>query len=1027
MPVRTVPLGLLVSPSKVEEADIEEGQRWRVSERERRAKEMADSRRGYQEIWKRLDAAGPLPGMPRIPQVEMGSGAPQPTMAPAEDDPNRDMSDLGRSPKLSMRDIEGDPIPAKFQQRDGVGGPEQEQPPEDELAAIEAELARRELADVEAELQRRGGSEPADPRSIDSAINESVQQIPGGYEKWLNETQPAREGMRYERDPLSKSGKFAEVPVDPAERTRQTERSFGVTPEGTAEPTTQEDIADLLDKGADFLLAPITGRQTDPENDPVKAVSSAFVEPTVRLPASAVRDPMATFEQIDPAHMAARSYNAATTGLGQLMKGDLGGAAQSGYNATLEAGNAALGVLGARAAIKPNTGLGGVPEKAAVREPTVKQAGKTLAATAVPNRPIRPQAMKAIEKILLNGNVPRDRIAAGLTKVVESLQGFVDGSGKRPITVAQALKREFGEEFPEVRQNIDTVRLERRLTRKRGDASPAIVREAVQDMRGSQVDYLTESATKNTGATTRNATRKDMEAQLSEFGEEGYQPIISQPIDATRAKAIQDVLTGPGMSELGKPLRQIAAGEGKTIEQMIQESPLKAAHWMQHKARLLAEENGGTTLGNAYTSMRNRILGTIDDLATPEGQTYKDLRTQYAETAKIGTDLKAGDQFGALVKNPEKANAFVEKFETATPAQKEAQLASIGDWVLSKLRGGGEEAAARTAELQNIAVLDTLDRLGAQGKALADDIRAIRDEEADLARFFPKSESATVSNLEAQRSGPDIYSKKGGKISNGGSALADGAMMAADVSKLPILSIFSKAREAVQELGRPRTATREDMTKVLMSRPGKGRPAGAGGPPVSSGPARGDAMRAAREAGDLEGLMAASGDDAPGAQRWAVKDMIDARQVGALLDKMPPERAGAIRAAVKANDIDKAHDLINKEYPNIGRDISAKFMDAIDQKPLPKGVQLTDKQATVWQMMDEGASHRDVAKKLGLEYDTLEEIEAANQYIDVMNRSIAKKLHAAGHVPADPNAARLRSILGPNADKVLPKKKPPTD
>ena len=808
MPIQ-LPLGLVDAPRKAEEGAIRKGRRDHLANMQARQQAQEASHRQYEEIWARLGQMGSLPGQPKQVGGDLVGSSAQPAVAPSEDDHNREMAPMGASPKLSQRDVQGDPIPAQYQ-REGMGGPDQDQPPQDELSAIEAELARRELAEVEAELARRGQGQPAQaPLPVQPAADPN--------DPFVKARTAAPEGQ-YREEPVldaqgqPQAGVTRRVPVNPTE---------------TSEPDApwNEQLADMLEGGVQGIMDLFTG-QRDPATDPVGATAKTFLKPMLDLPASALRDPGGTALAISPPHMAARAYGAANSALIDATQGDWEGAKENAGTALMEGANAALSVVGT-GLIKPKGPRSALDaasvstKQPPVREPTVREARKTLAAAAVPGRPIRPQATKAIEKILINSGVPSDRIASGLTKVVERLQGTVDGGAKspRPLSVGAALKEEFGKEFPEVRQNIDTVRLERRLTRKRGDASPTIIRDTVQDMRGSQAEFLTESAKRNVGATTRNATRKDMEAQLAQFGEEGYTPILSQPIDAARTKRIEDVLTGPGMSELGKPLRQIAAGEGKTIEQMIQESPLSAAHWMQHKARLLAEENAGTALGNAYTSMRNRILGTIDDLATPEGKTYRDLRGEYAETAQIGTSLKAGDQFGAAVRNPEKATAFVEKFEAATPAQQEAQLASIGDWVLSKVRGGGEESAARMAELQNIAVLETLERLGAKGKAMADDIRAIRDEEADLGRFFPKSESATVSNAVALQDGPDIYSKKGGKAGAGASALADGAMMAADVSKLPVLSIFAKGRDAMKELGRPRRETREDMTKVLMSRP----------------------------------------------------------------------------------------------------------------------------------------------------------------------------------------------------------------
>jgi hypothetical protein len=680
-----------------------------------------------------------------------------------------------------------------------------------------------------------------------------VGQVPAQAQAkpWANDpiVQPAQSGkpppgMVF--DPLAPAGTSGFVPAPKPQQDPMVPRSewrSGLKATLDTAPKPQpwnEGVADFLQQGADFLLAPLMSRDAGP-NDVAGEAAKMLASGTANLPAALVRDPAQTIAyDYNPIYQMGMGYKNIEDAGGDVIEGNFGTAGQKALEG---AGQLATGALaftpvkvkpkGVPAPLKATTlqeakreaAMSSVPSQAPrAAEPSLRQTGKTLAATAVPGRPVRPQAMEALSRILAASNVPADRINAGLAKIVDIIKqgdGLSPGGSARAPTVAQLLEREFKDEYPEVAQNIATVLLERRLTKNRNDASPTIIREAVKDVRGTQASFLTESATQNVGATTRNATRKDMEAALTEFGEEGYKPLISQPIDAARAETIQGVLTGPGMSELGKPLRQIAAGEGKTIEGMIQESPLMAAHWMQHKARLLAEENGGTTLGNAYNAMRNRILATIDDLKTPDGKTYKDLRNEYAETAQIGQSLKAGDQFGAAVKNPEKAAAFIEKFKAATPAQQDAQLASIGDWALTKVRGGGEDAAIRMTELQSIAVLQTLDKLGAKGKALADDIRAVRDEEQFLGGFYPKSESATANNLSAMGQGADIYSRPGAS-SLPTNALADAALMGTGLASGPILTAMRQGPKLYRGMMQPRISTREDMTRVLMSRPKPG-------------------------------------------------------------------------------------------------------------------------------------------------------------------------------------------------------------
>lgn len=621
-------------------------------------------------------------------------------------------------------------------------------------------------------------------------------------------------------DPLSKSG-FAPAPKppqDPIAPRSQWSGGYKATLETAPKPQPwNEGVADILQQGADFLLAPLMARNVGP-NDIVGDAAKMLARGTAELPAAVFRDPNQAVKDYDPFHQLGYGYNNMVDAGGDVIEGNFNTASAKALEGINQLAGGALGLVGIKGA-KPS-----VPRNALAVEPTLRQTGKTLAAVAVPGRVIRPQASKAIERILVASNVPSDRVRSGMAKVIQLLQAGVDSpavGSVRPPTVAQLLEREFAEEFPEVAQNIRTVLLERRLSNKPKDASSTIVRDAAQEMRQSQVPFIDESANRNLGSNSRLATSADVEANLRQIGEEGYAPIVYQRADPQRARTIQDVLNGPGMNELGRPLRQIAAGEGVDIDVMIAQRPIQAAHWMQHKARLLASENEGTALGNAYNNMRSRILKTIDDLKTPDGKTYAEIRARYGDEAGIKDALTAGDRFGAIVRNPDGANRFVEAFKGATPEQQAAQLASIRDWAQSKLRGGGEGGTARMTELKNIAVLETLERLGAQGKALADDIRAVRDEEQFLGSFYPNAESATARNLLATGQGADLYSRPGAS-SMPVNALADAALMGSGLAAAPIMTAMRQGPKLYRGIMQPRTATREDMTRVLMSRPKPG-------------------------------------------------------------------------------------------------------------------------------------------------------------------------------------------------------------
>jgi len=809
---------------------------------------------------------------------------------------------------------------------------------------------------------------------IDAAINEAANAVPGGYDKWLADNgYPAR-------DPLAKPG----TPV--RERDLFDKAQAGEV-KNAPEPAWNEQLADMLGKGVDFLMEPINSRDAGP-NDPIKPLTQGFVEPMARFPEALARDPLKTVAQdYNPIFQTGMGYKDVESAAGKALQGKFDEAGPQALQGVTQMGMGALGLLGVKGGPKAPAPLRAtsvaqaermaanttippsvVAKPPPVSKPSIRDTRKTLQATVLPNSVIRPQAWKAVERVLVNSGVPRDRVTLALTRLNDAAKalgsgtegqvgGALAGSGRAP-TLAQFLEREFRDEFPEIRQNIRTVLLERRLSRTAGDRSPTTVRDTVQDMRGSQVPYLEESLNKNLGDTARTGTRAQVAENLKQIGEEGYKPIVSQTATPERATAIQSVLTGPGMNELGRPLRQIAAGEGIDIEQMIAQRPIEAAHWMQHKARLLAEENGDTALGNAYGKMRDRILKTIDDLTAPDGRTYAQIRKEYGDEAGIKTALTAGDRFGAIVRNPDGANQFIEKFKEATPEQQAAQLASIRDWAGGKLRGGGEEGAARMTELQNIAVLDTLEKLGPQGKALADDIRAIRDEEQFLGSFFPKSESASITNSVALSQGPDIYSRNA-KGSLGASTAADGALMAAGATQAPILTALRQGPKLYRGLMQPKTATREDMTRLLMARPGA-RPKGETVAPPPAPPTRTIPPRGPEPAkiGQTQNVANVTTQDG---RVYEVKAEVFKDRDATVMSPMYPSNIaddleGAIRhqrstqSARKAgldvvNDAPRAPDWAEQnptEWGDVQRQVGERFLGMVNSTPGPHILALVD-------------------------------------------------------------------------------------
>ena len=371
---------------------------------------------------------------------------------------------------------------------------------------------------------------------VDAIIEEAAAAIPGGYEAWAAKpADPKRmAALGYTPDPLAKSGySRPRAPQAPIVDSGQT--------------------TNLFTDAMRMLEAPIAGLTGGASGGGLEGWAKTTTKNPLLGAAEAVNF-------ISPVDEAGRAYlGLRDTGAG-LIEGDMGKAAQGAQQFVTEGSMAGIQAIPGTMTYKGLTGpvrrtpttlaeaqrgasLYSVPGKAPLpAEPSIRQTGKTLAAVAVPGRPIRPQAMQAIGRILLASNVPADRVRSGMAKVVKSLQTGMGGpqiGSARPPTIAQLIEREFAQEFPEVTQNIRTVLLERRLANKPKDASPTIIRDAAQEMRGSQVSFLDDSASRNLGGNSRLATSADVEANLRQIGEEGYAPIVNQRAEPQRARQIQ--------------------------------------------------------------------------------------------------------------------------------------------------------------------------------------------------------------------------------------------------------------------------------------------------------------------------------------------------------------------------------------------------------------------------------------------------------------------------------------------------------
>lgn len=947
------------------------------------------------------------------------------TTAPDMNDPERDMTALGASPALTAQDIAGDPAPANG--ADGVGGPE------DRKAALERAVRKERLrAAVE---QAKAQVAPVEPPKDLKSFN-----APQDFSKMRSTASP--NALTYG------------VPV-----TNRAGKTIPVAEEVAPTPT-----------GGQAFMANAFNSATFGQGDKLRGAVSALMGGNYDETVESTRSWLAKTREAEP------GWSFAGDAAGFVAPGAVvGGLVGKGLNAGVQAAQRLSPTLGFLAktgsAAAQGGAAGGAYGYTVGAENAAQNAGEASPEALAPER-----AESAKGNALAGATFGSVMPAAGvaLRPVGNALSGaaarvmepFKPGAVAAHNTkVAAGAARRSLE-----RAGIVTVDDLAKRAAKYGD-KPVVTGELGQDPLNSLVALVRGKGTtgEKAMAILEDRVTGMPGRMLKDIADEtGMTPdqvmgTIDDLVKQGRAKA----------APLYDRAEEAPFAETANLERIVRDSP--TLRGMLPKATNRVQNQAVARIGQADQMPPLKVYDELKQLVDEEivsriekGQGIDDLEG-LRKTLVTELDLISGQAATGVELPPANASLYAAAREAGGEAprvqqglkdgQRALSGAKLADDVAREVAGiRGEQLTAYQIGVIRNMVKDvengslTPKRVRAQsfqkklnevfGEPAAQGLLRKFGIEAELsqkgARWNPNVGSVTS---QAMMGGP---TSAGDAVVRAGTQAATGNFGGA-IKSLVVDGISALRRKGYSE------AQLDEIGNILLSSPDDaaaklfpGQTPGPGSVPPTIPPAGrvrdnspqgqmsdyGRARTAAMDAGDVNAYAQAAMQEFPqvgpaDATRLAVKDFVAARRADELLNKMPAGQSAPIKQALQSGDTEAAIDAVNRVWPNLGREEAASFLDGLGKAPLPKGVQFTDKQSTVWQMMDEGASHRDVAKKLGLEYDTLEEIEAANQYIDVMNRSIAKKLHAAGHVPADPNAARLRSILGPNADKVLPKKPPP--
>ena len=276
-----------------------------------------------------------------------------------------------------------------------------------------------------------------------------------------------------------------------------------------------------------------------------------------------------------------------------------------------------------------------------------------------------------------------------------------------------------------------------------GDESAEIIRKSVNEDLPASREFLSEGLRDTLGNKSRLQAQDDINSQLTQIGREGYEPLLNAPVSDEARQALDKVLSGPGMNKLYEPLRTVAAGEGLNLDSMLKAQPMRAAHWMQSKARQLADRSSDAVMSNAMGALRQRLLNGLNEAS---GGQYDIVRKQYGDEFGNLQALEFGDRFLTKANKDLDIDLMAREFEELSPTQKEAAMLSVRDALQSSTGRGTAINGPRLTKVKEEQVLTALPKVfGETGNDLARIIQQTSDF-VDDRKFVGRFGSDTASN-----------------------------------------------------------------------------------------------------------------------------------------------------------------------------------------------------------------------------------------------------------------------------------------